>query len=153
LSFAEPLVHLNELLGKVGVDPATTLVMRHRPKEAMLRDRLPWYASAHPDLFNAYQRSQEEGAGRALGRSDHLVSLIGHEAKRALFVGIYRVAGSRLMNADEFYEIEANRELGRLGSRGPTPGKEHYWADLELTEHLDAWRGRMVVDWPPPERS
>ena len=27
------------------------------------------------------------------------------------------------------------------------------WFDLALTEFYSSWKGKLIVDWPPPERS
>lgn len=150
---APPLVGLNDLLTRVGVAPAKTLIMRHRPTEKDLRERLPWLAAEAHETFNAYQRIQGPKAEGALRKSDHLVSFIGHEPGRAVFVGIYRVVGAAPITQEQFYAIEANRMLRELGSRGTLPDHQHLWFDLERTSHMQQWSGRLVVAWPPPERS
>jgi hypothetical protein len=40
--------------------------MRHRPKEPKLNKVLPWLAAERPELFNAYQQTQNERAEQAL---------------------------------------------------------------------------------------
>jgi len=90
-------MNLNDLLAANEIDPTRpkhVLIMRHRPKEPAFRKIFPWLAAERPELFNAYQQSQSPGAEEKLARAKYLISFIGHEAAKALFVGIYEVRGS-----------------------------------------------------------
>ena len=53
-------MNLNDLLRSDIFDPEQVLVLRHRPREAELKEWLPWLAAEKPDVFNAYQQTQGE---------------------------------------------------------------------------------------------
>ena len=146
-------LELNDLLVKAGISPAEVLVMRHRPTEKELRKVLPWLAAERHDTYNAYQSNHGANVEKALSRARFLASFIGHEAGRAVFVGLYRVAGSRQISTGDFWGISHNMELQSLGTRGPQEREETLWFDLQLTETLSGWKGRLVVRWPGIERS
>lgn len=145
---AAPLLELNDLLRKVAVDPIRTMVMRHVPTEPPLRKVLPWLAAERPELYNAYQSAHGAAVENRLARATHLASFVGHEPGRALFVGLYQVAGHRRITREEFYAIEANQRLDELGAGGPEAGRQPLWFDLRPTESLATWKGRLVVAWP-----
>jgi hypothetical protein len=144
---------LNDLLRKGGFDPSGVMVMRHRPTERDLRTALPWLAAERPDVYNAYQRQHGHTTEAALAKATYLASFIGHEPGQALFVGLYRVAGFRELTSRQYWAIPQNSELRSLGTRGPLDGRESLWFDLDRVEYLTQWAGKLVVDWPPPERS
>ncbi len=146
------LIDLNDLLGKAGIDPEATLVMRHRPAEKTLREVLPWLAADRHDLYNAYQSQHGPRVEAALQRATYLVSLIGHEAGAALFVGIYRVAGAQVVSREALEATPHMQELFALGCA--VPGRESLARfDLQLEPVLAAWKGRLVLTWPGIERS
>lgn len=143
----------NDLLQKQGLDPADVMIMRHRPTERELRKVLPWLAVERHDLYNAYQRHHGPVVEKALSRAKYLASFIGHEAGRAVFVGLYAVTGFREVTTREFWKLPGNPELRELGSRGPHDRNRSLWFDLDVTDHLAGWKGRLVVDWPGIERA
>jgi len=147
------MIELTELLEKAKLDPKATRVMRHVPTEPALRKALPWMASERHSLYNAYQSHHSERVEKSLARASHLVSFIGHRPGQALFVGIYCVSGYREISEKDFRAMPCNEELGRLGTRGPGKRRRSLWFDLQCTEHLAEWKGKLVVNWPPPERS
>ncbi len=147
------MIELNDLLEKEGLDPKMGIVMRHRPTEPELRKALPWFAAEEPDLYNAYQCQHHETVERALGRAAYLASFIGHEPGKALFVGVYRVDGWRNMTGKRWAALETSRRLVQLGDRGPQAVRRLKLFNLVCTEHIAVWKGRLVVNWPPPERS
>lgn len=58
------------------------------------------------------------------------------------------------MTYDEYWRIPANVELKRLGNTGFTGERPSIlWFDLAITDFYGQWKGKLVVDWPPPERS
>ena len=147
------LIEFNDLLAKAGIPSNEVLVMRHRPTERELRKVLPWLAAERHDTYNAYQRSHGPIVEKALGRARYLASFIGHEAGRAVFVGLYRVKGARTVSTREFWRIAENAELRALGTRGPKDRDHSLWFDLEPLDMMSAWKGRLVVRWPGIERS
>jgi hypothetical protein len=150
-------MELNYLLYEKNIDPkrVRVLVMRHTPKEQKLKRALPWQVERKPELFNAYQQSQYPKVERQLARADYLVSCIGLRAKGALFVGLYIVKGFRPISFHEYWKMPLNGELQELGMTGWSDEGDRQgpvkWFDLELTEIYKEWKGKLILDWPPPE--
>ena len=149
-------MHLNDLMQKHGISPEDVLVLRHCPQEPKLRKTLPWLAAVKPDLYNAYQQSQFPKVEKAFTRAKHIASFIGINAGTALFAGLYVVKGWRQIGSEEYWNIEANKELhetfGMAGLGGDRT--KILWFDLLLnTEFYAAWRGRLIIRWPGLERS
>ena len=146
-------MELNDLLRKAGIDPSTTLVMRHRPAEKGLRDVLPWLAAEKHDLYNAYQRQHGPRVEVALQKASHLVSLIRHQAGSALFVGLYRVDGARAISRKAYLAMPQARELASLAGGQEFRRSSLLWFDLRLQSKLAELKGRLVLSWPGIERS
>lgn len=150
---------LNSLLFERGVDPkqSRVLVMRHVPKEPGMKKALPWLAAERPHVFNAFQQSQYPYAEKQMTQAAYLASFIGHKPKQALFIGLYGIKGSRAISHEEYWKIPENTELRKLGMTGWEEVDHHrlstLWFDLELTGVLQEWKGKLIVNWPPPERS
>jgi len=138
-----------DVLIKQGLDLGKVMMMRHRPKQPNLRKILPWLAAERPDVFNAYQQTQNPQAERALTKADFVASFIAQEGDKALFVGLYRRRGSRPVTAGQFWAIPEVSEMKRWGLSGPAKGrKTTLWFDLQLMELYSEWKGRLVVKWP-----
>jgi len=149
-------MNLNTLLAGKNIDPREVLVMRHRPYEPELRRVLPWLAAERPDVFNAYQQTQGSKVEKALFAAKHVASFIGHEPGKALFVGLYSVGKSKPLTRKQFWNVPAYIEMKAFGMTGF--GEEEtrssvLWFDLTLTDFYVSWKGKLVVGWPPPERS
>jgi hypothetical protein len=151
---------LNDIFHTRQIDPRHVLVFRHRPHEPALRKVLPWLAAERPALFNAYQQTQGDKVERVMETmvgSGSVASFIGHEPGKALFVGLYSIVSSRPLTYDEFWKVREYREMKQFGLRGwvrdSTDKKRMLWFDLERTDFYESWRGKLVVNWPPPERS
>jgi hypothetical protein len=152
-------MNLNDLLKGEGIDPERVLVLRHRPNEPELNRRLPWLAVERPDLFNAYQQTQGmrvERAMQAMAGTGYVASFIGIDPGKAVFVGLYSIGESKPLSREEFWQVPAYVELKPFGMRGFAD--EHpegcvLWFDLTLKDFYSHWKGRLVVGWPPPERS
>jgi hypothetical protein len=147
---------LNDLLQGKGIAPPTVLVMRHRPHEPDLHKVLPWLAAERPDVFNAYQQVQNERAEKAMATAAYVASFIGHEGGKAIFVGLYRIGSTTPLTREQFWKVPANVELKKFGMRGfrdEDPRQTVFWFDLAVTEFYAEWKGKLVVGWPPPERS
>lgn len=149
-------MNLNDLLRSKDINPESVIVMRHRPSERELNKALPWLASDRPEVFNAYQQTQGEKVEKAMATANFVASFIGREAGKALFVGLYGIAGAKPITRDEYWKIPAALELQALGARGfgdhvtrPTI----LWFDLVLKDFYADWKGKLVVRWPPPELS
>lgn len=66
-------------------------MLRHRPFEPDLNTVLPWLAAEKPDVFNAYQQTQGEKLEKVMTGAAYVVSFIGHEPGKAIFVGLYSI--------------------------------------------------------------
>jgi hypothetical protein len=145
----------NSLLNNESVDPHQVIVMRHRPPEPELRKVLPWLAAERPNVFNAFQQTQPEKLERAMLRAKYIASFIGHEAGKALFVGVYSIGKARPLTHRQYWKVPAHRELKVFGMEGFS-GKHRstvLWFDLALKPFYASWKGKLIIGWPPPERS
>src|SRR5690349_1861696 len=109
-------MNLNDLLRVKGIDPRTVLVLRHRPTEPEMRKVLPWLAAEKPAFYNAYQQTQGpklEQAMQAMVGSGFIASFIGHEPGKALFVGLFRIAGSRPLSYEGYWKVLEYAEMRR----------------------------------------
>src|ERR1700730_14848873 len=104
-------MNLNELLLGKGIDPRQVIVLRHRPSEPEFRKVLPLLAADKPDLFNAYQQAQPDKLEKAMTRAGYVASFIGHEPRKALFVGLYKIGASKPLTYAEFWKVSANITL------------------------------------------
>lgn len=151
-------MNFNDLLVRRDIDPQHVLVLRHRPSEPQLNRVLPWLAAEKPELFNAYQQAQGEKLERvmsALANFGYIASFIGQEAGKALFIGLYAIKKSRRLSCEEYWDIPANIRLKAFGMKGFT-GEERpsiLWFGLVLNSFYASWKGKLIVGWPPPERS
>ena len=152
-------MNLNDLLLKQGFEPREVLVFRHRPWEEGVRKVLGWLAAEKPHVFKAYQQEQKPRVEKAMERikgNGYVVSCIGQEPGKALFVGLYRIIASRPLTIEKYWSIPENIELKKLGMEGWTgkDGREvALWFDLELRDFYKDWKGKLVLEWPGGERS
>lgn len=149
-------MELSDLLRLEGLEPEEVLVLRHRPSDPELARVMPWLADQRPDLFNAYQSTQNSQAESAVSRAIHVAAFVVLEDGRVAFVGLYRNAGWSMMDNAAFKALEAHRELERFGMSGITDTEDTSQFkkfDLQLTETFSGWKGRLLIDWPPPPRS
>ena len=152
-------MNLNDLLESSGIDPAKVIVMRHRPHERELAKVLPWLAAERPETFNAYQQTQGEKVERAmkgLEGDGYVASFIGHAPGQAWFVGLYTIESSKPLTRDQLWAVPAYQEMKTFGIGGFTeqdPRETIQWFDMSPTDFYAHWKGRLVVTWPPPERS
>jgi hypothetical protein len=129
-------------------------VLRHRPTERELNKVLPLLAADRPDLFNAYQQTHGEKLERAMTKAGYVASFIGHEPGKALFVGLYKIGKTKPLTHAQYWEVKAYAELKKLGMAGLPQGRAAcLWFDLMLQDFYSSWKGKLIVDWPPPERS
>jgi hypothetical protein len=152
-------MNLNDLLQGKDIDPRHVLVLRHRPNEPELNKVLPWLAAEEPDVFNAYQQTQGERVERtmqAMTGTGYVASFIGREPGKALFVGLYSIGESKPLSREEFWQVPAYVKLKAFGMRGFADERATasvLWFDLVLIDFYAHWKGRLIVGWPPPERS
>lgn len=139
---------LKDLLTKQGFDLGKVIVLRHRPIELSLRKILPWLAAEKPAVFNAYQQSQNPDAEKALTKADVVASFIALEDDKALFVGLYRRAGSHPVTEEQYWAIPEILEMKPFGLRGIRNRQTAMWFDLNPLNTYSEWKGRLVVRWP-----
>ncbi len=143
-----------------GFDLKTVLLLRHRPHEPEINEVLPWLVVQKPNVFNAYQQTQSERVEAAmikLSGKGYIASFIGQKAKKATFAGLYRIGGMKELQFDDWWKIPEHDELRNYGQEGMTldgKRKKVIWFDLQLDESFYAhWRGKLIIEWLPPERS
>jgi hypothetical protein len=147
-------MNFNDLLAREGIEPSSVMVLRHRPTEPPLRKVLPWLAVEQPRVYNAYQQSQGLRVEKAMTRATFVASFIGHDAGKALWVGMYKNCGAKSLSYDGFWSVKENRVLNEFGMRGLTRERASLlWFDLQLTDFYSTWMGKLVVNWPGRELS
>jgi hypothetical protein len=147
--------NFNDLLQKKNINPEHVLVLRHVPKEPELKKVLPWLAAERPDWFNAYQQTQGETLEKVMQKMSgfgYIASFIGQKANKALYVGLYSIVGSKRLTYDEYWNIPANIALKDYGVKQPAVEEQPtpLWFELALTDFYSSWKGKLIVDWPPP---
>jgi hypothetical protein len=147
-------VDLNDLLLKKKIDPQQVLVFRHRPPEPKFNKVLKRLASERPDFYNAYQQTQSSKVEKAMIGAAFIASFIGHESGKALFVGLYKIGPSRPLTFEEYWQVPAYIEMKkRYELKGWTEDEGRasvLWFDLVPTDFYASWKGRLIVEWPPP---
>jgi hypothetical protein len=152
-------MNLNDLIERAGINPEHVIALRHRPTEPGLNKVLPWLAAERHDLFNAYQQTQNEKLQEAMAKmvgAGYVASFIGRQPGTALFIGLYSITGARPLNFEKFWQIPAHSELKAHGMKGWAKEDNRdniLWFDLEPTDFCSSWKGKLIVSWPPPERS
>ena len=149
-------MELNDLLSLHDIAPKDIVVMRHRPYELKLRKVLPWYAAEKPEIYNAYQSIHGPRVESSLQHAKFIASFMGHQAGQALFVGLYKINGYKPITYKEYWNIPANKEMKKHGMVGWTKEENKetaLWFSLERTDFYKEWKGKLIVKWPPPERS
>ena len=86
-------MQFNDLLKSESISPEDVMVLRHVPKQPKLRKIFPWLVEENHDVFNGYQQTQGPIVEKAMRRAKYVASFVGHEAGKALFVGLYEVKG------------------------------------------------------------
>ncbi len=151
-----PVLTFNELLIRDGIDPAKTIVFRHRPTEPELNRNFDWIVAERPDLFDCYQNTHNERTEAALKKASFVASFIRRSSGEALYIGTYEIAGWRELTPNEWESRPPQLELVQLGMAGASGGA---WRDsvsefdLKLTSFLSSWRRRLIIAWPGGERS
>ena len=131
------MLTFNHLLALEGIDPARVRLVRHQDNrlrpgrlyEAWRNDR---------DAFEDYQSVQRKDRF-AVG--DLLASFVVTEARKTVFVGLYRVDGVGTLPAGSIDIL----------ARHDTSG--HYKYDLQLVDGLEDYMDRAAVDWGAGVRS
>jgi hypothetical protein len=147
---------LKDLLRKEGIDPKGVLVMRHAPtKSRKLRAALPSLAKDDPDVFNAYQTTQPPRVEAAMAKAEYVASFIWHEPGKAIFAGLYHNLGGDEIACADLREKPAYKKLAEIDPESDAAFTRETCIlfRLEPMEVLSGLRGRLVIHWPPTERS
>lgn len=150
------MLNFNNLLASVDIDPAKVLVMRHRPFEPKLKRWLPTLAVKKPQLYRAYQQVQYQRAEAAMTNAEYVASFVGLDDSRSVFCYLYASRGSREINEKQFWKIPSNQELHNVyGMSGwvETERKSVLWFDLEESNILSEYLGKLEITWQPPAKS
>ena len=148
------MLDFTTVLASAGVSSARTAMLRHQPREPSLRRVLPWLVVDRPELFMAYQQMQWTSAERLMARAELIAAFVGQEPGRATFAGLSRITGSRKLDFAGYHAFPGNAELmalGMTGMKADEPGPLAF--DLEPMEQLRPLLGKLVVEWPKPERA
>ncbi len=91
-------------------------------------------------------------------RAKYVASFIGQKPGKALFVGLYQVGETKILTREQYWEVPEHIQLrDRFGMKGFIPEKDDrssiLWFDLELMKIYATWKGKLIITWPPPERS
>jgi hypothetical protein len=151
-------MNLNDLLHNKGFDLEKVLVLRHKPPESDLAQRLPWLAAERPTLFNAYQQTQGRNLEKAMAimaGSGHIASFIGHESGKAVFIGLYSIDQAQPLTREQYMNKPEYIELKNYGLCDFIKGDRDsiLWFDLNLSDFYTSWKGKLIIEWPSPERS
>lgn len=150
------MLDLRLLLEIEGIAPSGVLVLRHCPTEPKLRKAFQWLAEERPAVFNAYQRTHGPRTEAALVQAKHVAAFIGHEAGRAVFVGLYVVDGHTSVARNTYMDdadVGVLLELGMSPWSEDDPRQSALKFDLTEVEALARFKGRLIVEWPRPDRS
>src|SRR5262249_31835833 len=86
-----------------------------------------------------------------------VASFIGHKPGKALFVGLYSIAGATPLTYKQYWSVPAYVEMKKWAMVGRTQKTDDtgrtQWFDLQRTDFYQCWQGKLIINWPPPERS
>ena len=151
-------MNFSDMLKEKGIDQQRVLVLRNRPSEPKLNKNLPWLAIEKPELFQAYQQAHGgklQGTMKAM-IGGYVASFIGQHPGKATFVALYKIVSFKPLTDKQFWAISANKALEGFGMKhwhAKEPDQSVLWFNLVRSDFYDHWRGKLIVNWPPPERS
>ncbi len=140
-------MNFNQLLEMVGVDPARTVVLRHRPTEKKLRPLIARMAQEQRHLFDAWQGIQDKRVSSSIRKAGYVAAFLALEGDSAVFAGLYDVKGHSKLTQRQFQEMPAVPTLFEMGMAKPK-WAAMYWHDLALTDLLAPFRFSLAVRWP-----
>lgn len=136
------MLMFNALLAASEIDPSTVRLVRHRHRggnhRAMVDDAIRRHSR-----FDEFQRGQAEpGVVQRLSSSNFWASFVALPGAETLFVGVWSVVGVKRGHLPDPYRPDH-------GKRAPTS----VVFDLERSEALHDYAGRILVDWGGGERA
>lgn len=100
------------------------------------------------------RRTSGNGVHQALTKIQYFASFLGRVPGQALFVGLYRVNTWKEMATTDILKLAAVAELVERGNEPDTTRPTYVWFDLvPVPDFYPERKGRLVINWPPPERS
>lgn len=127
------LLSFNQLLDKAGLPPGQTRLVRHQGGRGAL-------GKTPADLWRlndcSFERYLEYQSDAAFGDAKYLATFIPGPAGETLFVGLYRVV-SKAMVTDASWTCPM----------GGHSVMDHHWYTTERMHLLDAYVGRLVIEW------
>lgn len=146
-------MEFSDLLRKHGIDLRRVLIMRHQPTEPRLRKALRQLALNDEATLIDYQSSHRINTERALRKARHIATFLADGPGQAIFIGLYRITGSTLVSQSRWLENPTLRKLVDLGSDIKPDRDQIEWFFQEPVDFYRQWKGKLVIDWPAPERS
>ncbi len=153
-------MNFNDLLQKAGINPKHVIMLRHRPSEPKLNKVLPWLASEKPDLFNAYQQTQPRLLERTMAKLigiGYIASFIRHGAGKALFTGLYKIESAKPISYRQYWKmpefIKLTNDFNMIGFTKEDARPTVLYFNLNLMDNYCHWKGKLIIGWPPPDRS
>lgn len=146
----------NGALQESGVDLREVVVFRHRPYEPALNRVFEWIAAERSDLYDCYQSTHAPRVEAALSRAKYVASFLRHGGGLSVFVGLHEVRSQRTITVEECLARPAHRELTSLGMVGIKASDQRTHVqefDLPTVDWHSDWKGRLIISWPPPDRS
>ena len=156
MELVEKPLTFNAALIASGIDLKEVIVFRHRPYEPELNRIFEWIAAERADLFDCYQGTHGPRVEAALKRARYVASFIRYGAGSAVFVGLHTMRSFRTITTAECIARPKHQELMSLGMVGikATDGRTDLLEfDLPTLQWHSDWKGRLVIGWPPPDRS
>jgi hypothetical protein len=136
------MIRFNDLLIRAGIDPAVTRLVRHRHRTR--QRQLYVDAIRRIARFEEYQALQSNSTViRQLGSAEVLASFAVDPAGDTVFVGLWHLRGYSPAQAADPYNDGVHFQ-------GQPPFVR---LDLARAKALDAYVGRIVVDWGKGERA
>ncbi len=148
------MIEFNDLLAKAEIDPRTVVVMRHQPKEPLLRKELRRLALEDEQSIIDYQSSHGPRTEAALLRANFIASFVADGSGRALFIGLYAIERTETVSCNRWLDNPRLRMLVDMDTRPPEKREMIIWFHQNRVEtFFSDWKGRLCVGWPPPELS
>jgi hypothetical protein len=129
------------------------------PPEQVANFSPEWVANFPPESMANFPRNTHaklEKVMESMIGSGYVASFIGHEPGKALFIGLYSIGKAKPLMLKQYYQVPAYVEMKKFGMQdlsGDDKRQTILWFNLELTKLYVSWKGKLVVGWPPPERS
>ena len=131
------MLTFNDLLQLEGIDPTQVRLVRHQDNR-LRPGRLYEAWRSDRGAFDDYQSVQSKNRFPV---GDLLASFVVTEARKTVFVGLYRVAGVDTLPPGSVDVLVRHDTSG------------HFTYDLLLLEELAGYRDRAVIDWGAGVRS